>query len=206
MRVWGYTDNMESVRELRLSFERKSLGDWFGPDLDPGKAGNPELMFHDKRAVECARLFAAECDASDPSKGLYGEGLTIALLSACFQGRPRKENSGLSVSHSVSFRLHRRASRFIRFCFPACPSGRPVILAICEDVQAVHRSIPASLSAEHPDRQSPGATADERTEPFHGGCGNRFCRSEPLHADVQEGHRSYTTRVASESDPLDDAI
>jgi AraC family transcriptional regulator len=54
MRVWGYTDNMESVRELRLSFDRKSLGDWFGPDLDPGKARNPELMFHDKRAVECA--------------------------------------------------------------------------------------------------------------------------------------------------------
>ena len=62
------------------------------------KAGNPELMFHDKRAVECARLLAAECDASDPSTGLYGEGLTIALLSACFQGRPQKENSGLSVS------------------------------------------------------------------------------------------------------------
>ena len=98
MRVWGYTDNMESVRELRLSFDRKSLGDWFGTDLDPGKAGNPELMFHDKRAVECARLLAAECDASDPSIGLYGEGLTIALLSACFQGRPQKENSGLSVS------------------------------------------------------------------------------------------------------------
>jgi hypothetical protein len=47
---------MESVRELRLSFDRKSLGDWFGPDLDPCKAGNPELMFHDKRAVECAQL------------------------------------------------------------------------------------------------------------------------------------------------------
>ena len=31
MRVWGYTDNMESVRELRLSFDRKSLGDWLAP-------------------------------------------------------------------------------------------------------------------------------------------------------------------------------
>jgi hypothetical protein len=93
-------DNMESVRELRLSFDRESLGDWFGADLDPHKAGNPELMFHDKRAVECARLLAAERDASDPSAGLYGEGLTIALLRACFQGRPQKENSGLSVSVS----------------------------------------------------------------------------------------------------------
>ena len=55
-------------------------------------------VFHDKRAVECARLLAVECDASDPSTGLYGEGLAIALLSACFHGRPPKENSGLSVS------------------------------------------------------------------------------------------------------------
>jgi hypothetical protein len=43
MRVWGYTDNMESVREVRLSFDRKSLGDWFGTELDLGKAG--ELHF-----------------------------------------------------------------------------------------------------------------------------------------------------------------
>ena len=207
MRVWGYTDNMESVRELRLSFDRKSLGDWFGTDLDPGKAGNPELMFHDKRAVECARLLAAECEASDPSIGLYGEGLTIALLSACFQGGPQRENSGLSVSQLrlVLDFIHEHLDLSVSN-FPACPYGRPVILAICEDVQGVYSSIPASLSTEHPDRQTEGATADERREPFYGGCGNRFCRSEPLHADVQEGHWSYTTQVASESHSLEDAI
>src|SRR4030081_2316245 len=119
---------------------------------------------------------------------------------------PKRELRTISLTTPSRSRLHPRTSRFIRFCFPACPSGRPVILAICEDVQGVYRSIPASLSTEHPDRQSAGATADERREPFHGGCGNRFCRSEPLHADVQEGHWSYTTRVASESHPLEDAI
>jgi len=119
---------------------------------------------------------------------------------------PKRELRTIGLTTPSRSRLHPRASRFIRFCFPACPSGRPVILAICEDVQGVYRSIPASLSTEHPDRQSAGATADERRGPFHGGCGNRFCRSEPLHADVQEGHWSYTTRVASESHPLEDAI
>src|ERR1700730_151353 len=78
---------------------------------------------------------------------------------------------------------------------------RHLILAICEDVQGVYRSIPASLSTEYPDWQSAGTTADESREPFHGGCGNRFCRSEPLHADVQEGHWSYTKRLASGSHP-----
>jgi AraC family transcriptional regulator len=56
MRVWGYTDNVESVRELRLSFDRKSLGDWFGPDLDPGRAGNPELMFRGPSVGSAMRL------------------------------------------------------------------------------------------------------------------------------------------------------
>jgi len=177
MRVWGYTDNMESVRELRLSFDRKSLRDWFGTDLDPGKAGNPELMFHDKRAVECARLLAAECDASDPSTGLYGRRTHDRPPERLLPGAtPKRELRTIGLTTPSRSRLYPRASRFIRFCFPACPSGRPVILAICEDVQGVYRSIPASLSTEHPDRQSAGATADERREPFHGGCGNRFCR------------------------------
>src|ERR1700723_1001555 len=114
---------------------------------------------------------------------------------------PKTELRTIGLTTPSRSRLHPRASRCIRFCFPACPSGRPVLLAICQDVQGVYRSIPAWLSAEHPDRQSAGATADERREPFHGGCGNRFCRSEPLHANVQEGHGSYTTRVASESHP-----
>src|ERR1700722_17132451 len=114
---------------------------------------------------------------------------------------PKRELRTIDLTTPSRSRLHPRASRFIRFCFPACPSGRPVVLAICEDVQGVYRSIPASLSTKQPDRQSAGATADERREPFHGGYGNRFRRSEPLHADVQEGHWSYTTRVASESHP-----
>src|SRR5580704_12462152 len=114
---------------------------------------------------------------------------------------PKRELRTIGFTTPSRSRLHPRSSRFILFCFPACPSGRPVILAICEDVQGVYGSIPASLSAEHPDRESSGATADERREPFYGGRGNRFCRSEPLHTDVQEGHWSYTTRLASESHP-----
>src|ERR1700722_17414660 len=119
---------------------------------------------------------------------------------------PKRELRTIGLTTPSRSRLHPRASRRIRFCFPASPSGRPVILAICEDVQGVYRSIAASLSAGHSDRQSAGANADERREPFHGSCSNRFCGSEPLHADVQEGHWSYTTRVASESHPLEDSI
>lgn len=84
MRVWGYTDHIESVRELRLSFDRNLLEERLGSDLASGKASTPELMFQNKRAFNCARLLAAECDALEPNNSLYGDGLTLALLSACF--------------------------------------------------------------------------------------------------------------------------
>ena len=156
-------------------------------------------MFHDKRAVECARLLAAECDASDPSIGLYGEGLTIALLSACFQGRPKKRTQDYRSHNSISFCSSTSISihPFLFSSLPVWSTCHPRNLRGCSRRL---QECPASLSTEHPDRQSAGATADERREPFHGGSGNRFCRSEPLHADVQEGHWSYTTRVASEPD------
>ena len=98
MQVWGYTDNMESVRELRLSFDRWTLEERFGTDLDLARKETPELMFQDKRALECARLLAAECDSAEPLGSLYGEGLTLALLGALFQKRTDHEASGLSAS------------------------------------------------------------------------------------------------------------
>ena len=51
-------------------------------------------------------------------------------------------------------------------------------------------------------REKRAGTAQQQKTPSL----SRFCRSEPLHADVQEGHWSYATRVASESHPLEDAI
>ena len=96
MRVWGYTDNVESVRELRLSFDRTSLLARFGADLNVATLNAPKLMFQHKRVLDCARLLATECDTTEPV-GLYGEGLTLALLGALFQTHPTRDASGLSA-------------------------------------------------------------------------------------------------------------
>ena len=96
-RVWGYTDSLESVRELRLSFDSRSLLESFGSDLDVVRKDIPELMFQDRRILECARLLAAECDSAEPIGGMYGEGLTLALLGALFQKRAVRESTGLST-------------------------------------------------------------------------------------------------------------
>lgn len=99
LKVWGYTDNIKSVRELRLSFDTSSLTNLLGEELDPTRTNVPELMFQERRAVECARLLAAECDSARPASRLYGEGLVLALLSTCFQRRSDKNASGLSAAH-----------------------------------------------------------------------------------------------------------
>lgn len=96
MRVWGYTDNAESVREPRLSFNLKSLSEAFGTDLDPTTPDAPKLMFQHRRVLACAQMLATECDMAEPS-GLYGDGLTLALLGALFQKQNIRNTSGLSL-------------------------------------------------------------------------------------------------------------
>jgi AraC-like DNA-binding protein len=96
MRTWGYTENVQSVRELRMSFNRQSLLERFGADLDLATPEMPQLMFQHRRVLECARLLAAECDSAEGG-GLYGEGLTLALLGALFQKPAVRGTCGLST-------------------------------------------------------------------------------------------------------------
>ncbi|WP_198137689.1 AraC family transcriptional regulator [Terriglobus sp. TAA 43] len=97
-RVWGYTDGIKTVRELRLSFDLESLGNLLGQDFPISGFDDPEVMFHETRAVECARLLAAELESVDHSESLYEQGLMLALLSACFERRGKKAATGLNAS------------------------------------------------------------------------------------------------------------
>lgn len=96
MKIWGYTDTIESVRELRLSFDWEALKRSLGEDLDFGKRETPMLMFQEKRALDLARMLAADCDAMAPAGDMYGEGLLLALLGVCFQREHQKAEGGLS--------------------------------------------------------------------------------------------------------------
>src|SRR3984957_10496128 len=115
---------------------------------------------------------------------------------------PKRELRTIGLTTPSRSRLHPRASRFIGVCFPTCPSGRPVTLAICEDVQGVYRVSPHryQLNTRIGKAQELLLMKEESLSMVTVATG--FARSEPLHADVQEGHWSYTTRVASEPDSL----
>ena len=166
-------------------------------------------MFHDKRVVECARLLAAECDASNPSARLYGEGLTVTLPGAPASiGSPRKRVPAYRLRDSTSF-----STSFMRISMPR------------------FRFLSLRVGSIYPPRNSPGCSkASTGITPHRYQVNTRiekaqdllltkgeslsmvaaatgFVRSEPLHADVQErNHWNDTARVASESYLLENGI
>ena len=87
MTVWGYSDGIRSVRDLRMSFDSKLLGSILGDELDLAKAETPILLLYDDKVARCAALLAEECQ--EPSSGgrLYGESLTTTLMAALFTSR-----------------------------------------------------------------------------------------------------------------------
>src|SRR5260370_8226761 len=80
--VWGYSDGIESTRDLRLSFNVNVLASILGDELEVGKTREPVLMVYDDKIARCASLLAEEC--RDPGTRMYGERLTTAPTPLLF--------------------------------------------------------------------------------------------------------------------------
>jgi len=89
--VWGYSDGIESTRDLRLSFNADVLASLLGDEFEVGKLREPVLMVYDDQIARCASLLAEEC--REPENRLYGESLTTALTALLFARwrHPRSE-------------------------------------------------------------------------------------------------------------------
>jgi len=100
MTVWGYTDGLRSVRELRVSFAPKVPESILGDDLDPAKTDTPVLLLYDDKVARCAELLAEECQEPSSGDPLYCESLTTALTAALFtrQNVQTQRANGLSRS------------------------------------------------------------------------------------------------------------
>lgn len=75
MTTWGYSDNIASVRELRLSFDGALLQRHL--DVKLSTLQDPRLMFQDFRMLQIARLFANELDSTEEDNPLFGEGMPL---------------------------------------------------------------------------------------------------------------------------------
>lgn len=82
------------MRHLDLHFDLGRLGPVEG--LDAAAATTPRLMFEDDRVQRFARLIEAACRGADGGLGLYGDGLTAALVAAVFAPQGETRRSALS--------------------------------------------------------------------------------------------------------------
>jgi len=93
MTVWGYSDQIQLVRDLRLHFDSRHLESLLGEDLRRGSEADPVLLLYDDRVVQCASLLARECGPEGTGVTLFGEGITTALTALLF-GQTRSDTRG----------------------------------------------------------------------------------------------------------------
>lgn len=84
MTVWGYSDQIQLVRELRLHFDSRHLESLLGEDFRRGSGADPVLLLYDDRVVQCASLLARECGPEGTGVTMFGEGITTALAALLF--------------------------------------------------------------------------------------------------------------------------
>jgi AraC family transcriptional regulator len=100
MTVWGYSDQIQLVRDLRLHFDSRHLESLLGEDLRRGSEADPVLLLYDDRVAQCASLLARECGPEGTGVTLFGEGITTALATLLFaqiRSDTRRRPAGLSA-------------------------------------------------------------------------------------------------------------
>jgi AraC family transcriptional regulator len=92
MPVWGYTNNVRSVRGADFAFDFPSLESTLGERIDLQQTGTPHLQFFDERIIRIGSLLAAECMRPRDLSDLYGDSLVAALVIDFLRfGRDRTE-------------------------------------------------------------------------------------------------------------------
>jgi AraC family transcriptional regulator len=82
--LWCCADNVRILRDLHLDFDMAVIEEILGHPADLSVAAEPHLMVYDGRVKMCANLLADACVTEPRLDQLYGESLTVALVSAVF--------------------------------------------------------------------------------------------------------------------------
>ena len=78
--LWGYTDFMERIDEVRLIFDADHLGEIIGDEVRTTALTEPRLMFFDEKLLALARLLK-ECDASMHRFSLFCDSVITAIIA-----------------------------------------------------------------------------------------------------------------------------
>uniref|UniRef100_B0T953 Transcriptional regulator, AraC family n=1 Tax=Caulobacter sp. (strain K31) TaxID=366602 RepID=B0T953_CAUSK len=79
--VWQCANQLRYMRHISLQFDAASLDQLLG-EAAPALPDGPRMGFSDPSLLAIARLFEAECQSERPADLLFGDGLSLSLLSA----------------------------------------------------------------------------------------------------------------------------
>ena len=97
--IWAFGDSTSLVRGVRMRFDLSIIDSLLQDECDRQKWNEPVLLLYDGRIREIAKLIWQECQTEEEHPRLYGESLTVALLSCLFhssQAQARVSQLGLS--------------------------------------------------------------------------------------------------------------
>jgi AraC-like DNA-binding protein len=80
--VWCFSDNVQFLRDLHISFDESALKSLLGDDYDYSRLGEPRLLVYEPRVKDCAKLLADLLVEGEGCDRLYGESITMALLAS----------------------------------------------------------------------------------------------------------------------------
>jgi len=82
--VWCFSDNVQFLRDLHISFVESELKSFLGDDYDYSRLSESRLLVYDPRVKDCAKLLADMLVQDEPCDRLFGESMTMALLVSIF--------------------------------------------------------------------------------------------------------------------------
>lgn len=86
--VWGYSDDIEQVEEVRLVLDVDRVKEIMGEAFTPAPLQEPHLVFNDESLQALARLVVTSEDKADWSS-LFGDGLVAAMVARLSNLDPR---------------------------------------------------------------------------------------------------------------------
>jgi AraC family transcriptional regulator len=80
--VWCFSDQVQFLRDLHISFDESALKAFLGDDYDYSRLTEPRLLVYEPRVKECARLLADTLLQDEACDRLFLESITTALLAS----------------------------------------------------------------------------------------------------------------------------
>jgi transcriptional regulator GlxA family with amidase domain len=96
--VWCFSDNVQFLRDLHVSFDLSTLTSLMGDEHDYSKLDEPRLLIYEPRVTDCAKLLADMFVQDEAGEQLFGESMMMALMSSILTSVSKRQARSQSNS------------------------------------------------------------------------------------------------------------